>query len=364
MTSIFMKQGSTYWPTNDEQLDVHGELPVGTYSVGYNTDRGFYFEPSDAFTMPPKLYGDTEKRAARVINTFHERPASTGIILSGEKGSGKTLLTKKISLELAKQGIITIIVNMPYHGELFNRLMQTVRQPALIFFDEFEKVYEKHEDQNALLTLFDGLTVGKKLFAITCNKKDKLSEFFLNRPGRFLYAFNYKGIEEDFIRSYLEDNLKNKKEIENFLQYTSAFDAFSFDMLQSLTEEMNRYDETVQEASKFVNVSIDSYSRFAYDVIEFKSFKFDANKVSFKKNGFNGGMPINIFTSQAYIYFQVEGVEETDDFGENNIHVSFTSNDIVGISVDNVYTLKNEEAEIKIRKRPESEFDFFKYLTV
>ena len=40
-----------------------------------------------------------------------------------------------------------------------------------------------------MLSLFDGLDNGKKLFVITCNEVERLNAYLLNRPGRFHYHF-------------------------------------------------------------------------------------------------------------------------------------------------------------------------------
>ena len=59
-----------------------------------------------------------------------------------EKGSGKTLLAQHTSILAAKEhGIPTIVVNKPWFGDNFNSFIQSISQPLIIFFDEFEKVH-------------------------------------------------------------------------------------------------------------------------------------------------------------------------------------------------------------------------------
>ena len=144
------------------------------------------------------------------------------------------------------------MINNPWAGEKFNAFIQMIEQPTVIIFDEFEKVYDHHEQQK-LLTLLDGVYPSKKLFIITCNDKWRVNEHMRNRPGRIYYRLEYKGLDIDFISEYCEDNLKNKSYIESVCRLSAIFAEFNFDMLKALVEEMNRYDETPQEAMKMLN---------------------------------------------------------------------------------------------------------------
>jgi hypothetical protein len=74
-----------------------------------------------------------------------------------------------------------------------------------------------------------------------------------NRPGRVYYMLDFKGLEQDFIIEYCDDNLKNKGNIPGVCKVASLFDQFNFDMLKAMVEEMNRYDETAQQTMKMLN---------------------------------------------------------------------------------------------------------------
>ena len=164
-----------------------------------------------------------------------DRDASTGVMLTGEKGSGKTLLAKNVSFEAAKQGIPTIIINAAWCGDAFNSLIQSIEQPAIILFDEFEKVYDK-DDQQQILTLLDGVFPSKKLFVLTCNDKWRVDVHMRNRPGRIYYMLDFAGLDHDFIRDYCADNLKAQEHTEAVCKISSLFDEFNFDMLKALID--------------------------------------------------------------------------------------------------------------------------------
>lgn len=250
--TYFLKNGNTYKVSSKEAMDLHEVLPAGNYVIKKDMFDNFFLEEIDRFEIKGKVYGDTNKRADRILSTFADRSVSTGVMLTGEKGSGKTLLAKMLSVKGYDQGIPTIVINAAWCGDKFNSLIQSIEQPVIVVFDEFEKVYDEHE-QEAMLTLLDGVYPTKKLFVLTCNDKWRVNTHMKNRPGRIFYNLEYKGLEEAFIREYCEDNLKAKEHIDKVVGISGTFDQFNFDMLKALVEEMNRYNETPQDAMAMLN---------------------------------------------------------------------------------------------------------------
>lgn len=258
--TYFMKSGTTFRVTTPESLDLHEELPVGTYAVEQNPITGeFYLDRIKDLEVKGKIYGDAERLTERILSTFLQRPNSTGVLLSGEKGSGKTLQAKLLSRDARERlRVPTLVVNRPYRGDGFNQFMQMIDQPVVVLFDEFEKVYAR-EEQEAMLTLLDGVYPSKKLFVLTCNDKYRINEQMKNRPGRLYYRVQYTGLEDAFIREYAEDTLKDasQKNIDDIVTISSVFASFNFDMLQALVEEMNRYGEDAKTANKYLNARPD-----------------------------------------------------------------------------------------------------------
>ena len=301
----FVNQGNMWRPVPDAALHPVPTLPGGNYVVKQDENGNYYLDMVPSFKIPSRLYGDTTHHTDRIINTFKSRPMSTGVLLAGEKGSGKTLLSKNISVALAKEGIPTIIVNEPFCGDDFNTFIQLVSQPCVVLFDEFEKVYEAKK-QPCLLTLLDGVFPANKLFILTCNMLQMVDHHMRNRPGRIFYCLDFTGLDEAFIREYCEDCLNEKSHIDRICTIAAIFASFNFDMLAALVEEMNRYNETPEQALSLLNISVRSSEEAEYTVNAF------CNGAEVDKRAIRPStVKLDIFggTQDIYIY----KIEETAD---------------------------------------------------
>jgi len=328
-------------------------LPVGTYSLALEPfTNQFYLALVEDFKFPSKLYGQVEERTERMLNTYFLNPTtSLGVLLTGEKGSGKSLLAKHICLKAKEQGISTIIVSAPYYGANFNRFLQNIPENAVVFFDEFEKVYNS-DQQEELLTLFDGTFPTNKLFLLTTNSSwSNLANALKNRPGRIHYYLEFKGLTKEEIRDYCEDKLIDKSKTTEVLELTDFFDSFNFDMLRALVAEMNLYGESPKESAKWININIDK-SLFYDVVLKIDGVVIDTNLIIPKEiddplNNFE--IPINIYsdtlrrTIEKRIIFNIEDL--TKDSTDKKL--TFTTEDD-----EKVYTL-----ELSLQKEVKRNFN-------
>lgn len=254
VAKVFVNQGNTFMVTDEpEPFEYHKTLPPGVYTL-VSTMEGYFFNRRDDFNIDHKVYGLAPDRAKRIINTFGDRTGNTGVLLEGDKGSGKTLLAKVIAKDFVDAGGVAILIGGGYYGAGFNEVLSNIAQPAVILFDEFEKMYDTPEKQNQLLSLFDGIYSVKKLFVVTVNEIHKVSNFFKNRPGRFMYRYKYAGLEEKFVREYCLDNLKDQTKLNSIVSFSMTAYSFNFDMLKHIVEDMNRYGEGIAEVLTHLNI--------------------------------------------------------------------------------------------------------------
>lgn len=369
-----IRMGSAYRMMSEQDIEICEKLPAKNYTVKQNPmSKEFYLEPVDDFVMPKKLYGDTIKKAERILNTFKARPLSTGVHLDGVKGSGKTLLAKTLSHFAQKEGVASIVINQPFCGDEFNAFIQSIDVPAIVIFDEFEKVYN-WETQNKILTLFDGVYPTKKLFVLTTNDSHSVNNFLKNRPGRIYYSFKFDTLAQEFIKEYCEDNLKDKSQIPSILKYTQIFSFFNFDMLAAAVEEMNRYGEPLQEVLNYLNIVPENKSSETYvlrfivgdfvKVLEKNYRGFSPNNFDYYINPEDELKELAEKNPQMYSYLEKNFGEE--DYPGEGIQIRYNTGNLVSFdSTTNVFTFVLErggiEAKLTVERVINASVDFKKY---
>ena len=346
--AYFIRNGNDYSVSENAAIDISETLPPGNYTVGIDRFENFFLSCMEPFKPMSKVYGDSTKNAGRILNTYKVRDVSTGVLLTGEKGSGKTMLAKNIAIAAYDEGMPCIVINAPYHGDKFSKFIQNISQPCIIFFDEFEKIYNS-EKQQYILTLLDGVFTSKKLFLLTCNDKWRIDNHMRNRPGRLFYMIDFGGLEPEFIREYCNDVLENKGHIDQICKLSTMFATFNFDMLKALVEEMNRYDESPAEAFKLINAKPENSDHMSYDI------ELLVNGVKKESSKFDDGPTWNGNPLSCAVHIQYQENDETD-----LEYYNFTNMDIhkVDSSIGS-FEYRVGDRVLKLTRRKTPKFDIF-----
>ncbi len=253
--------GSTY-KIYDNNLKTYDQLPPATYLVGCGQFTGFYLEKQEDVVVNEKIYGVHQAKVDKILASFKDFSRNLGVILSGDKGIGKSLSAKLLARDAIAAGYPIILVNSYFEG--ISEFIDSITQEVVVVFDEFDKTYSEKGAQTQLLTLLDGFGSGKKLFVITCNNLSNVSEFLVNRPGRFHYhlRFGYPTSEE--IREYLQDKLDKKYwgEIDSVIVFSGKVE-LNYDCLRAIAFELNR-GSTFKEAIGDLNIVNYNKSTEAY----------------------------------------------------------------------------------------------------
>lgn len=225
-----------------ENIEVYDKFEPDFYQFMVD-DNGPFIVRTNRPSINFKVYGVDQKKVDKCFNTYEKFNRSLGIMLVGDKGNGKTLFAKQMCIKMIEAGYPVINVNF-YHPSL-PTFMTQLSQECVFLFDEFEKMFEHDERrgsaQNEMLSTFDGINMTKKMFIITCNDIDKLSEYIYNRPGRFHYSFTFSEPSYTDIDNYLNDNINTKTCIEKVDDITlfSYINGLNYDCLRSLVFELN-----------------------------------------------------------------------------------------------------------------------------
>lgn len=244
----------------DDTLMTYDKLPAQSYVVRFDKRRGYFLEKYvDIEINEEKVYGIHAEKVEKVLSSFDKFDRSMGVILSGDKGIGKSLFAKMLSAEGMSRGLPLIVVDK-YTPDIASYL-ETIEQEVIVLFDEFDKTFGEVKSvdgeaspQTALLGLFDGISGGKKLFVVTCNELRKLNEYLINRPGRFHYHLRFDYPSADQIREYMMDKIPEDRydEIEDVVSFSTRVN-LNYDCLRAIAFEISR-GETFKSAIRDLNI--------------------------------------------------------------------------------------------------------------
>lgn len=246
----------TVYRIYDESMRAFNQLPPGVYKIAFNPMAGYSLIKSDPIEINEKIYGNHLKKVEKVYNSFKVFPRNLGVILSGDKGIGKSLFAKLLSVKAIENGYPVIMCDTPYPG--IADFLGSIQQEIVVLFDEFDKTFAQLEGQGdpqaEMLTLFDGLYMGKKLFIITCNELRKLNDFLVNRPGRFHYHFRFAYPNDAEVTEYLKDNIAEEfwGEIPAVAEFAKKVD-LNYDCLRAIAFELNM-GSTFADAAADLNI--------------------------------------------------------------------------------------------------------------
>ena len=344
----------------DDSLKTYEKLPVQNYIVRFSQTKGFYLEKySDIEIKESKIYGVHLEKIDKVLRSFDTFQRNLGVILSGDKGIGKSLFAKLLCIKARAKVYPVVVVDRFIPG--IASYLESIEQEVVVLFDEFDKTFgdirSRDGDvcpQASMLSLFDGISVGKKLFVITCNEVRQLNDYLINRPGRFHYHFRFEYPSPEEIREYLKDKINRKYygEIDNVIAFSKKIN-LNYDCLRAIAFE-------IQSGSSFREAISD------LNIVNIESMRYDV--VLHFENGMtlsSGSTYINLFDQgQKRIYLY-------DDKGDNPAEVLFNAKHCVfdGKMMTNVVHAQNlnlryyeEEENSDIVKQLKSTKP--KYLTV
>ncbi len=82
----------------NDAVTTYNELPARSYIVRFAEMTGFYLEEySNIQVKEDKIYGEHMKKVHKVLNAYKKFDRNLGVILSGNKGIGKSMFARLLS---------------------------------------------------------------------------------------------------------------------------------------------------------------------------------------------------------------------------------------------------------------------------
>lgn len=252
-------------------LKIEKELAPKNYLFNFDAETGnCWLEDLEKFKIPEKVY-DVDKKLRELAKiSFNTYPKNMGILLTGNKGQGKSLTAKLLCIDME---LPTIIFTKPVPTSVnFVKFLNNIKQDYVLFVDEFEKLFnstsrdedKKYHTQESFLSFMDGVLTNehKVLFLLTTN--DTVSEFLINRPSRIKFLREYVELPEELFNMIVDDKLINK-ELRKDLEDSVSLLNLNIDLLISIIGDINLFNRPFSEFAELYNYKFELYK---YDVFK------------------------------------------------------------------------------------------------
>lgn len=333
---------------------LHNELPLGNYLVRFDPREGYQLLPKPDFILPSKIYGDHSVIDRWLISYKHNSEKNMGILLTGIKGSGKTITAQKFCIE-SKMPVI--IINELFHGSDFIDFISSFSN-VIIFIDEFEKVYNRSEFAQEMLSLMDGNFQTKIIFLLTVNDDSSMNYYLNNRLGRVKYKKDYDNLELDVVEAVIEDLLINKDHRDSVYKFFKKVGLYTFDLLVNIIKEMNLFKEDALVAGSYLNLSSEEVKYDIWEHIEGKSVK--QNSVSLRGDQDEFSFERNYLSKEDED--RLEELHKKDpQYSDNDFYypnIKFSDCKITDLDGNIVFENPNALVSLKITLKPQKNYRF------
>lgn len=252
---MWSQNGTTFkFFEKSEELEF---LPRGIYTIEYGAFGAMYLERvRDEFEFPYKIYG-SDQFPERVITTYKANTANLGVLLCGLKGTGKTVQAEQICNQ---SGLPVILVSPDNKAEHLIDFLSSVNQEVVVMIDEYEKIFGKSD---TLLSIMDGAlnATSRRLFVLTANTMN-ISEAMIDRPSRIHYLKKFGNLSLNVIGEVVADLLHDPQFRDDVVQYLSALEIITIDIVKTVVKEVNLFKEPPQKFQDILNVTVYNHQRW------------------------------------------------------------------------------------------------------
>lgn len=241
---MFAKTGNIYF--NQDADDFVGELPVGVFQLNFDPRKGYFLvRTADNFTVDAEPEAVDTKFVERVLKMYASEPnKNLGILMSGLKGTGKTVTAKLLcnTLNLPVICIGQSFNSIEDNGHSLASYISSISQEIVVLVDEYEKIFS--EENTTMLKLLDAAytTCCKRLYILTSNSL-AVNANMLGRPSRIRYIKTFGNLDETTVRHLLQKflNVEQLVYLDEIVNYIKLLNPITVDIVKALSKEINMF---------------------------------------------------------------------------------------------------------------------------
>lgn len=241
---MYQQSGTTFRVVKDAAFQDN--LKPGIYNLGLDR-AGFYLDrTADNFDFSYEPEVVDENFINNVIKVWNSTTRNLGMLLSGLKGTGKTVTAKILcnSLNIPVICIGSSFGSEDDGGDALSSFLQSIETECIVFIDEYEKLFS--QDNLTALKILDSAysQSAKKMFILTSNKAT-INENMIGRPSRLRYIKEFGNLSQQqilkLVNKFLNEDTINEKHVivPEVVNMISGASCSTVDLVKSVCNEIN-----------------------------------------------------------------------------------------------------------------------------
>lgn len=293
----FYKQGPVIRFSDIDKSDLVEELAPAVYQIVMVDKSPALVKKFDKYTVPEKILGERTDNNIRRIGRLHARTDKPmGVMITGDKGTGKSILAKLTCneyIEKHKKIVIEVVDALPV--SVLNYVIEAIDDEVCVFFDEFAKRQGGRDSDGDILSddtylnYFENADYGRILNIVTENKTSDMSTYLLGRSSRMKLHFKYDEICKTEVEACLT-HFEIPEERRGLIRSLVKSCKLNIDLLSDICNDLKDDPELLNDLTGYMSVcNIENYSepgitfkRLA--VISSKSSDWVTSDISVKLN--------------------------------------------------------------------------------
>lgn len=221
--TVFIRQGNMIKPVAKTPNTAQETLAPGVYVPTLTPEGELFLEiVKEKYDLPKHIFGDALDNAKTIFETYavDRKDLPTGVLLSGKKGAGKSLLAEVLGQTAINNNVPVVELRSKLPGNIIRRICDMC-SPMVLYIDEIDRLYKndyERSDMDGLVATIGASSTKNVLTIVTTNKKASLPDAFIDRPTRFMFAIDYSYIAKNVVEEMVKMNGLSDKDLKYLLR--------------------------------------------------------------------------------------------------------------------------------------------------